>query len=223
MSSNNSLLILSAGRGIGLDGFHKLNLVSPSSGETVLERYRRQLGDDTTIVVGYRAPELMSQYPNLEFVYNYNWFETGSAFSAGLVLKSCPVIVVPSDLFLDDAAAEVIATASGNVVFTCETENRPKNAINVATKDGAISEIYSGPKRNGTDAEFKGVVRIEDDKVLEAIVRDCEANPSLAFSDVLSMHKEVFKVKDSVGRVVEINFVEEYVEFFQADRANAKA
>ena len=36
MNYSNSLLVLSAGPIIGLDGFNKLNLVSPSTGETIL-------------------------------------------------------------------------------------------------------------------------------------------------------------------------------------------
>ncbi len=221
MSSANSLLILSAGRGIGLDGFHKLNLVSPSTEETILQRYRRQLSEDATVVVGYRAPELMARHPKLKYEYNYSWFETGSAFSAAIGLKSVPVIVVPSDLFLDDEAAAVIRAATGNVIFTSNTENRSKKAVNVNTQGDAVTEIYCGPKRHGDDPEFKGIVRIEDPALLEALVKTCHANPSAAFSDCLDMHKEHFKTQDAKGSIYEINLVEEYMEFFQMDLANA--
>ena len=219
MISGNSLLILSAGRGIGLDGFHKLNLVAPSTEETILARYRRQLSEDATIVVGYRAPELMARYPCLDYVYNYNWFETGSAFSAAVGLRKGPVIVLPSDLFLEEAAAETIRTATGNVIFTSSTENRLKKAANVSTEGNAVTDIYNGPKRHGDDAEFKGIVRIEDSDLRKVLVASCEANPSAAFSDCLAMHKEAFRAVDTGGDVVEINAVEEYMEFFEKDRA----
>ena len=223
MSSANALLILSAGRGIGLDGFHKLNLVAPSTGETILERYRRQLSKDTFIVVGYRAPELMSLYPKLQYSYNYRWFETGSAFSAAIGLKKVPVIVVPSDLFLDEAAAEAVRGAAGNVIFTSNTENRPSKAVNISTEGGAVTEIYSGPKRHGDDVEFKGIVRIEDLDLLTALAASCEANPSMAFSDCLAMHKEAFRAVDTGGLVTEINAVEDYMEFFNKDMCIADA
>ena len=221
MSFANSLLILSAGRGIGLDGFHKLNLVAPSSGETILDRYRRQLSTDISIVVGYRAPELMSLYPKFQYYYNYNWFEAGSAFSAAIGLKKVPVIVLPSDLFLDEAAAEVVGSATGNIIFTSNTENRSTSAINVSADKGTVHEIYNGPKRRGDDVEFKGIVLIQDFELLTALVASCEDNPSMAFSDCLGMHKEAFRAVDTGGLVTEINAVEDYMEFFDKDMSNA--
>lgn len=218
MNSVNYLLILSAGRGIGLDGFHKLNLVAPSTNETILDRYRRQISANTTVVVGYRAPEIMSNYSELNFIYNYSWFETGSAFSAALGLRNVPVIVLPSDLFLDDAAALAISQTTGNVLFTSDTENRPTAAVNVSTSDGSVTEIYSGPKRHGDDTEFKGITRIEDHELLKLVVETCEANPSCSFSECLSHHKEHFRVAEIFGRVTEINTVEEYMEFYEKDR-----
>ena len=223
MNSFNTLLILSAGRGIGLDGFHKLNIVAPSTGETILARYRRQLSEDVTIVVGYRAPEIMARYPRLHFIYNYSWFETGSAFSAALGLKKVPVIVVPSDLFLDEAAAKTVRTATGNVIFTSDTENRPIAAVNVSSEANAITEIYSGPKRHGDDVEFKGIIRIEDAELLSAFAASCEARPSLALSDCLEMHKESFRAIDIGGQITEINTIEEYMEFFKKDLNSADA
>ena len=220
MSSCKSLLILAAGRGIGLDGFHKLNLVAPSTGETILARYRRQLSEDITVVVGYRAPELMARYPYLSYRYNHHWFETGSAFSAAVGLEKVPVVLVPSDLFLDEAAAETVRTAIGNVIFTCDTENRSMNAVNVCAEDDSITEIYTGPKRRGDDAEFKGIVRIEDVELLDMLAQSCEANPSSPFSDCLAIHKAAFRVVDIGGVVNEINAVEEYMEFFQGDIAS---
>ena len=219
----NSLLILSAGRGIGLDGFHKLNIVSPSTGETILARYRRQLSDDITVVVGYRAPELMSHNPNLTFVYNYRWFETGSAFSASLGLKKVPVVVVPSDLFLDEAAAMAIRSATGNVIFTSDTENRPVSAVNVSVEGGLIADIYSGPKRRGSDLEFKGIIRIEDLSLLSALGASCEERGALALSDCLELHKESFRVVNIDGQITEINTTEQYMEFYRKDLDSANS
>jgi choline kinase len=217
MSSDNRLLVLSAGRGIGLDGFHKLNLVSPSTKETIITRYLRQISKDVTVVVGYRAPEIIAHYPDLRFVYNYRWFETGSAFSAALGLRKAPVIVVPSDLFLDEHAAKKVRSSTGNVIFTANTENRLKNAVNVCSQSSKIVEMYSGPMRRGEDAEYKGIVRIEDDNLLCDLRATCEANSSLAFSDCLNMHKEMFQTMDVDGEIAEINTVEEYIDFFNKD------
>jgi hypothetical protein len=221
MNSANSLLILSAGRGIGLDGFHKLNLVAPSTGETILARYLRQLSAAVTVVVGYRAPEMMAQHPSLNYVYNHSWFETGSAFSAGMGLSKAPVIVVPSDLFLDEAAAKGVSTATGNVIFASSTENRPQNSVNIEMDGDTVVDIYTGPKRHGGDPEFKGIVRIEDLDLLEALVKTCEANPAAPFSDCLNLHRQSFRAVVLDGEVTEINAVAEYVEFFNRDRDRA--
>ena len=154
MNYSNSLLVLSAGRGIGLDGFNKLNLVSPSTGETILDRYNRQLGKNITIVTGYRAPEIMSCYPKFKFVYNYVWYETGSAFSAALGLKNEPTVIVPSDLFIGDDEAETISNASGNVIFTFKSENRAMGAVNITIKEKNILDIYEDPKKRRRSCIF---------------------------------------------------------------------
>jgi hypothetical protein len=214
MISNFKILVLAAGRGIGLDGFNKLNLVCPSSRETVLERYMRQLSKDVSIVVGYRAPEIISKYPNLNYAYNYKWYETGSAFSASLGLHQTPIIVLPSDLFLSEMAAETIRNATGDVIFTSATENRPTNAVNVVVNKRKVVGIYEGPKRQGADQEFKGIVRIETDECMSALRSTCECNPALALSDCLGLHAAKFQAIDIGGAVSEINSVEDYMDYF---------
>lgn len=213
------LLILAAGRGIGLDGFHKLNLVSPSDGRTILARYRQQLCAQVTIVVGYRAPEIMSQNPDIAYVHNYRWFETGSSFSAGLGLSEAPVVVTPSDLFLDERAADVVRHSSGNVIFTSKTENRPQSAVNVSASGGRITEIYQGPKRRGDDTEFRGIVRIEDGDLLRSLAEACLKNESGAFFESLVNFVDRFDERDLEGDVREINTIEDYMEFFHADQS----
>jgi hypothetical protein len=165
----------------------------------------------------------MSLHPKLKYLYNHRWFETGSAFSAAIGLKKVPVIVVPSDLFLDEVAAETVRGATGNVIFTSNTENRPSKAVNVSIEGSAVTEIYSGPKRHGDDVEFKGIVRIEDLDLLSTLVVSCEANPSMAFCDCLAMYKEAFRAVDTGGVVNEINAVEDYMEFFNKDICIADA
>ena len=68
--SLNNICVLAAGRGIGIDGFHKLNLASRATGETILERYQRQLGEDLHLIIGYKAAELMSLNPRFNYTYN---------------------------------------------------------------------------------------------------------------------------------------------------------
>ncbi len=211
MSSSEKLLILSAGRGVGLDGFHKLNLVSPDTKETTLARYMRQFGDEVTVVVGYRAAELISTYPDLDYAYNYAWFETGSAFSAHIGLGTAPVTIVPSDLFITDAVAAEISAAEGNVIFMVNTENRAINAVNVCCDGPDIVDLYKGPKRSGNDAEFIGVVKIADQKVADEAARICEENPGDFFIECIAKMKGTFTAHLLSGGVTEINTIEDYL------------
>lgn len=223
MNYSNSLLVLSAGRGIGLDGFNKLNLVSPSTGETILDRYNRQLGKNITIVTGYRAPEIMSCYPKFKFVYNYVWYETGSAFSAALGLKNEPTVIVPSDLFIGDDEAETISNASGNVIFTFKSENRAMGAVNITIKEKNILDIYEGPKRNGDDHVFSGIVRVEDKTVIKQLIELGNECPSESFIECVSKLKHHFTGIELLQPITEINSVEEYDQFFREDQKFVKA
>ena len=211
MTSSEKLLILSAGRGIGLDGFHKLNLVSPETKETTLNRYMRQFGKNVTIVVGYRAAELISTYPDLDYVYNYAWFETGSAFSAHLGLSKAPVTVVPSDLFISDEVANMISAMEDNAIYMINTENRGPNSINISYTNNCIVDIYQGSRKSGDDAEFCGIVKIVGQKILDEVSISCQEHSPDFFIESLVRHKENFKPCLLPDGVLEINTIEDYL------------
>ena len=214
-TSSEKILILSAGRGMGLDGFHKLKLVIPNTGETILDRYARQFGSNIDVVVGYRAAELMSSYPSLIYNYNYSWFETASAYSAFIGMKTAPVIILPSDLIIEDESAKKINNSTGNVVFVKSSENRSDDSVNVAEKNGKISKIYRGPKGSGNDWEFGGIIKISDDQLLSNLSNYCERNPALFFVECIEKFKELFTVINLDHGVFEINSIDDYLKIFQ--------
>ena len=126
--SSNSILVLAAGRGLSMDGIHKLKLTVPGHCESIKERLNRQFHGVLTIVVGYRAAELISQWPDQNYVYNSRWFETGSAASAAMGLRSVVdeggITVLPSDLIFSESIASMINSESRDAIFLCNTENR---------------------------------------------------------------------------------------------------
>jgi len=82
-------IILAAGEGFLLDGMVKCLVRAPHDGRPLLERMidgfaRHQI----TVVVGYRAVDVMQQYPDLDYVYNADWATTNNSYSLGLALMS---------------------------------------------------------------------------------------------------------------------------------------
>jgi len=214
-TSNEKILILSAGRGMGLDGFHKLKLVIPRTGETILDRYSRQFGTNISAVVGYRAAELMSSYPNFNYKYNYSWFETGSAFSAFIGMDVTPVTILPSDLIIEDDIAQIINDSTGNVIFVKDSENRSESSVNITEKNKKIVEIFRGPKKSGNDKEFSGIIKISDKNLLLKISEQCEKNPTLFFIECIKNFKELFTVIHLDYGITEINTIADYFSVIQ--------
>jgi len=219
MSSNNTLLILAAGRSIGIDGFHKLKLVSPSNGENLLSRYVRQFGEKVKIVVGYHAAELMSAFPQYEYAYNHAWYETGSAFSAHIGLDKAPVLIVPSDLVISDEAVEEILSQDGNVFFSHNTENRGINSVNVSCDGSKAKRVYRGPKRSGDDPEYCGIIKITEQETVDLLTRTCEQNPELFLIECLGMLSEHFRHHQLSGVLQEINTIDDYFTMFESNKA----
>jgi hypothetical protein len=218
-ANGGEVLVLAAGRGVGLDGFSKLRLTSPHSKETVLDRYLRQFGNSVSVVIGYRGAEVAANYPALRYRYNASWFETGSAYSAHVGLADAPVTVLPSDLFVSDEAAGIVNAAVGNTIFAINTENRHANAVNIRSEGSVIAEVYMGPKRSGSDPEFAGVVKIADSETLALVSESCLQNPAISLIECVAMHKERFRLSLLEGGVTEVNTIEDYLSYLSGATA----
>jgi len=166
------------------------------------------------VVVGYRAAEIMSNYPDLKYVYNYRWFETGSAFSTYLGLDSVPVIVLPADLLISDEMACQIMASKGNTLFGLDTENRSESSSNVSHVGSKVTGIYNGAKIAGADKEFSGIIKISSQSVLDDLAKICEENSDLYLSECLALLKESFNFQLLQGHFVEVNTIDDYVRLF---------
>lgn len=176
---NKRLIILAAGQGFKLDGFVKLLIKHPISGETIMDRYLRLFADyDITVVVGYKAVEIMSQYPGLDYVYNDQWRITGNSYGLYQALDERPCVVISSDLLFDEDMVQLIELSPTDSVFVVNSENKGVNTVRCRTTDGKIEKFYMGEAEQD-DPESIGIFKITNPQVLKEWKRQCLDNKNV--------------------------------------------
>jgi choline kinase len=171
------LIVLAAGQGFRLDGFHKLRMRDPRTGEPLIRRFQRLFeGWPTTIVVGYQAISVMSEFPELDYVYNEHWSTTGNSYSLSLALDERPCVVISSDLFFDRDLVDQIERAPGDAVFVQRAENKQEHSVRCRIAGGRVAELYLGDPRHAEDTETIGVYKLSDPALLRAWKRECARN-----------------------------------------------
>lgn len=174
------LIVLAAGQGFKLDGFHKLYIRDPATGEPLVERYRRLFAAwPLTVVVGYQAIRVMNDYPDLDYVYNDQWSITGNSYSLSLALDDRPAVVVSSDLFFDEAMVELIAAAPANAVVVMRSENKQAHSIRCQVEGGVVRSVYLGEPKRADDVETTGIYKVSDPVLLREWKRACAHSRSV--------------------------------------------
>lgn len=168
MSRVERAIILAAGRGHQLDGYTKVLIRHPETGRTILDHAIDALaGKQITVVVGFRAVQIMEQYPQLDYVVNYDWAMTNNAMSLGLALDDRPTYVVSGDVFFHRALIEKLDASPADLVLTEARENRTLSAIHcMLREDGTVEETYQGPVRNTRHPEAISLFKISDRDLL---------------------------------------------------------
>lgn len=215
------VIVLAAGEGLQLDGFTKALIRHPETGEPVIEQYLRLFaGHELTVVVGYRAIELMQRYPRLRYVYNHNWRLTGNAYSLALALDERPALVLSSDLFLADAIAERVLAGPRNLVLTRNRENRPQNGLNLQlSADGTVTRVYRGTPETPQDPEAPGIFKISDPTLLRLWKRNACDHGNLFALEALPLDRAPLHTVD-VGNDFfhEVNSPADYLALMEATR-----
>ena len=218
MKNLNNILVLAAGRGLSMDGIHKLKLLVPNTEDTIKSHIENNFPGKLSLVAGYRAAELISEWPELDFFYNNRWFETGSSESARLGLEalsdSLPVTIMPCDIIFSEKASKIINSCDSDSIFLVNTENRSINALNVIVNGEKIVDCYRGPKKDGSHLEATGISKIFSQKKLEIIADDCSQNPNNFFIETIIKSSCEFNWVDITNEVSEINTTEEYFELW---------
>ncbi|WP_446810840.1 NTP transferase domain-containing protein [Methylomonas sp. 2BW1-5-20] len=186
----NKAIILAAGQGFQLDGVNKVLVRHPETGKTILDHALEAFeGKDITVVVGFRAIQIMESYPRLNFVINPDWALTNNAMSLGLALTEEPTYVVSGDIFFSKSLISMLDAAPENLALTENRENRSLTAIHCVTNtSGLICETYQGPIRNIEHPEAIGLFKISEPKTLQEWRRLCIRHGNLFAGQILPCH-----------------------------------
>ena len=189
-------IVLSAGQGIDLDGYNKLLIKCPKRKKRIIELYQDYFkSTKITIVLGYRAINVMHNFPNFDYIYNKNWAIYGNSYSLGLALTNEPCYVVSGDLIFDKKIINKLEKIDGNIIVCKNNENRSTKSVNVElTNDNKIKNIYAGKIKNPKDQESMGIFKITSKKILNTWKKNCLKNKNIFAGLNLNFAKENLKI-----------------------------
>jgi len=205
-------IVLAAGQGFQLDGCVKLLIKDPKTGEKIIDQLIKIFGkQNLTIVVGYKAIQVMEEYPDLKYIFNADWKITNNSYSLGLAIDNEPCYVISSDLIISSEIIDLLDDAEGNCVLTSNRENRELNSLNCKiNSNNKISQIYQGFCQNDSDPEAVGVYKITDLQILELWKKNClrhgnlfaGQNLNFDFSPIYSIDKQNYRL-DEINTVID--------------------
>jgi len=215
------LIILAAGQGYQLDGFNKLLIRDPADGLTIMQKYAKAFSNmEITIVVGYRAINVMQHYPKYNYVYNQDWAVTNNSYSLSLALTEEPCYVISGDLIIEPDLIEFLENSGPNIALTKIRENRTMGAFNVSVdKRGNIQKLYKGKLIKHSDPESLGIFKISSSKLLKTWLHNCRKNASLFVGQNLpyDLKEPVQAVDIGNHRFHEINTPLDYIRLLDGD------
>lgn len=168
------LIVLAAGQGFQIDGLNKCLIRDPLDGRTILEKMIRAFPEcRVTVVVGYRAIEIMQAYPHLDYVLNPDWAVTNNSYSLALALNEEPCYVTSGDLLFEPELVTELDRGPGDLVVTECRENRIQSAVNCRVANGRLLELYQGHIRAPEDPEAIGLFKLSHPDLLRAWKANC--------------------------------------------------
>lgn len=222
MSAVDHVIILAAGRSLQLDGISKAMIRHPRTGRTILEHAIEAFaGKHITVVVGFRAIQIMQAYPQLDYVHNPDWALTNNAMSLGLALDSRPAYVVSGDIFIGPELVQRLDHAAPDLVLVSDREKRALSAIHcVVDERRQVVETYQGPVRSMSHPESVGIFKVSDAGLLRTWQRRCIEHSNLFAGQLLPCDQAPVAVEMLGGELFfEINTPVDYLELLQASRA----
>jgi|TARA_B100001059_G_C17809085_1_gene571099 choline kinase len=209
------VIILAAGQGYQLDGFNKLLIRDPLDNHRIFDKYIAAFsGMDITVVVGYRAINVMQQYPDYNYIYNQDWAVTNNSYSLSLALSEEPCYVISGDLFIQPELIRFLEESEPDLVLTQNRENRTMSALNVRMDDDQIiNEVYQGKLLNPLDPEAIGIFKITSSELLKEWNRNCRKYRNLFVGQNLPYHiqKPIKAIDIGNHRICEINTPMDYI------------
>ena len=167
-------IILGAGSGSRLGGYNKL-LIKDKTGCTILERITLDLMRigirDITIVVGYKAINVMSKYPAAKYVINPIFDVTNSAYSTALAFQedNSPAILVYGENIYPRGNPFENMNQEANLMLTSTQTKTDKNATGPICNVGG--EVVGVREGLGVFPESIGIFTFWDTELINEIVK----------------------------------------------------
>ena len=209
-------IILAAGQSLLLDGFNKLLIKDPLTNINIIDNYIDIFGyENITVVVGFRAVEIMSQYPNLNYIYNSDWAITNNSGSLALIDDIHPSFILSSDFFINQSLIKDMASAGDNLILTANRESRSASSLNCKASFGKVNGVYRGRVKSLTDPECMGVIKVSDVGLMASWIKKCRKNKEKFVAENLEYDSPIAIENFDLGDELffEINKVGDYINF----------
>jgi choline kinase len=208
------LIILAAGDSFELNGFNKLLLKNPLTRETILDQYIRFFEPTSIkIVLGYKAIDIMNEFPNFDYIINENWQTTGSAYSLYLALNKEPCYVISSDLFFSKSLNKKVLNKFDNHICTVKSESKRLTSLNAKVSNNIVSEVYRGKSKND-DFELVNFFKITNPAILNSWKKNCKNNPEAYVGELLPYFEhEISNISVDKSDLYEINTNLDFINY----------
>ena len=187
---------------------------NPINKKTIIEEYIDFFNpSNVKIVLGYKAIDVMNEYPNFDYIINQDWQITGSAYSLYLALDSNPCYVVSSDLFLSKLLNKKINNTYKNFICSVNTESKRLTALNIKIKNNKVSEVYRGVSKNN-DNELINFFKITDSNILNIWKKNCKNNPEGYVGELLPYSTyDIHNISLTKSDIYEINTNLDFINY----------
>ena len=182
------LIILAAGDSYELDGFNKLTIKHPKYNMSIIDIYQKIFNvKHIQVVVGFRAMNIMNDYPDFDYILNNKWQTTGSAYSLSLALDKNPSYIISSDFILNPQLDNIFNSDKQDIVYVKKSESKRLTSLKCKVNNDIIENIYRGKSKNMNDYEILGIFKITDPDILYNWKIKCINNPTMYAGETLIM------------------------------------
>ena len=209
------LIILAAGDSYELDGFNKLTIKHPKYNMSIIDIYQKMFNvNHIQVVVGFRAMNIMNDYPDFDYILNNKWQTTGSAYSLSLALDKNPSYIISSDFILNPQLDNIFNSDKQDVVYVKKSESKRLTSLKCKVNNDIIENIYRGKSKNMNDYEILGIFKITDPDILYNWKIKCINNPTMYAGETLIMDNFnlSYEILDE-DLITEINTPLDYINF----------
>tara|TARA_B100001059_G_C17823701_1_gene579986 strand:- start:292 stop:945 length:654 start_codon:yes stop_codon:yes gene_type:complete len=209
------LIILAAGDSYELDGFNKLTIKHPKYNMSIIDIYKKIFNvNHIQVVVGFRAMNIMNDYPDFDYIINNKWQTTGSAYSLSLALDKNPSYIISSDFILNPQLDNIFNSDNQDVVYVKKSESKRLTSLKCKVNNDIIENIYRGKSKNMNDYEILGIFKITDPDILYNWKIKSINNPTMYAGETLIMDNFnlSYEIIDE-DIITEINTPLDYINF----------